>query len=388
MSKYTYLILFLFYLFASSCQYQPENEINSISVNANSITSNIRLSNLVQDVEFIKLEDTERALISQIDKIEFYDSLIFILQRFADPRVLVYNKTGQYLRDLGSVGNGPGEFTIPYDIFIDKEKNRIIILGSNKLIYFDLKSLDYIDEDQTEPGPIRATKINDFTAYVYGLDQDELVISKNRSEIITTRFEKSVRNQIRPVESFHKFNEEALFHMTLYDTIYRIDKEGNIHDHLFINFEKPLSNDGLNNLPVHIKDNASELKKEFSNLMGYIKAYGETRSHVYFMFLYKNRFHAFLYNKNTNNQIGYDCFDVYNDVTFEPNAYYLYNNINETEFSGAIFDVLDLEQRLSVIDIDDLNIESSAYYNKLSLTVEDGDNSIANPIIYRLKFDF
>jgi hypothetical protein len=56
--------------------------------------------------------------------------------RVPTSRILVYNKKGEFLRSAGRLGQGPGEFTFPSRLFIDKE-DYLYVLDMGKIIVFD-----------------------------------------------------------------------------------------------------------------------------------------------------------------------------------------------------------------------------------------------------------
>ncbi len=96
------------------------------------------------DIEYFKssvpvlLETNEKSLIKKIDKIMVDDNLLFIFDRPMN-RVVIFNKTGEYISEISCVGIGPGEYKQLTDVCLNTEDKQIILCPDypNKLMYFD-----------------------------------------------------------------------------------------------------------------------------------------------------------------------------------------------------------------------------------------------------------
>lgn len=100
-------------------------------------TMQIRLSQLVDDLEIIKLETRDTALVKS-GYMAVSDQYM-LLGSYLMPCKL-FDKNGTFLRQIGGLGQGPGEYTNIYDAQIDEVNNRIYMLPwtSNQLLVFDL----------------------------------------------------------------------------------------------------------------------------------------------------------------------------------------------------------------------------------------------------------
>lgn len=104
----------------------------------NSITSEIRLSDIVDTIEYIKLETNESCLIGSITKIVPFGDSLLICDRFTGRSAYIFGRDGRFINKIGARGNGPGEYTELHDVAIDRHGKRIFILdtaGYNLLIY-------------------------------------------------------------------------------------------------------------------------------------------------------------------------------------------------------------------------------------------------------------
>ena len=107
-------------------QIDLEKSINNIKL--------IPLSIIGKELQYIPLETNQDSLI-RIDEIAFCDSFIFI----SDSRKLLqFFRNGRFVRQIGSIGRGPGEYEVIWDICIDRSKEFIyIIAGKGNVVAFD-----------------------------------------------------------------------------------------------------------------------------------------------------------------------------------------------------------------------------------------------------------
>ena len=108
---------------------------------------NMGMSQVIGDYELIPLETTDESLIGFIDKIEFYDDKIYILDRFFGSSVFVFSKEGKFLSKLSRKGRGPGEYIFPMYSAID-QRGAILVLDINlgRLLKYNITDLSFMEE--------------------------------------------------------------------------------------------------------------------------------------------------------------------------------------------------------------------------------------------------
>lgn len=91
----------------------------------------------IDSFHIIPLETTPENLISDITKIEFTDSLIFIQ---CDNELLCFNNTGKFKYTIGNIGKGPGEFHRVNTFFIHENNKEINIIdeATQRILTYDL----------------------------------------------------------------------------------------------------------------------------------------------------------------------------------------------------------------------------------------------------------
>ena len=138
-----------------SCNRTKQSESNEISVVINQnrefleipvdIDQNysLPLSEIAEEITAIELELTDESLINPeaIQRILVSeDHIIVISGRLGLATIHVFNKDGKFIRSIGSIGQGPGEYTSINSVALD-EKNRRLFIATfmpNRIICYDL----------------------------------------------------------------------------------------------------------------------------------------------------------------------------------------------------------------------------------------------------------
>jgi hypothetical protein len=111
------------------------------------------LSDIIKKVRPILLEETDYALIGDIDEMQVFDGNIFVLDILIAKKLFVYDMNGKYIRQIGTVGQGPDEYMGIASFCIDSARKEIYLLDywKNRLLKYrieDGKLLDKIDLPQ------------------------------------------------------------------------------------------------------------------------------------------------------------------------------------------------------------------------------------------------
>jgi hypothetical protein len=124
-------------------------------------TIEISLSSLIESLEIVKFETTEKALLENAWFTEVSDKYICVKTRGAFPAKL-FDRKGKYLCDLGKIGRGPGEYNQLYGMQIDSRKDLVYLIPfarTRKILVYD------INGNHQKDIPLAITQ-NKFKAFV------------------------------------------------------------------------------------------------------------------------------------------------------------------------------------------------------------------------------
>lgn len=130
-----------------------DSSATSIDVNGNQvIVCNISeitdstyfpLSKIIDKCEFIQLETNDSSLFERVYHVGISDNYIAIHSYGRHP-IKLFNRQGKFIRNIGTIGRGPGEFTSLYGIQIDEPNNRIYLTpfaGAEYIISYDMDGI-------------------------------------------------------------------------------------------------------------------------------------------------------------------------------------------------------------------------------------------------------
>lgn len=139
-------ILLLILISCKSSKEKSGDKIPVIDIESNiSSFETVNLSEIAESIEYIPLETTSQALISQIifpTHLIIGEDLYIVRDNFSCKS---YNKNGQFVCSYGSRGHGPEQFTSINRVSVD-EKNRKLYLSNARNILEFSYSGDYIRE--------------------------------------------------------------------------------------------------------------------------------------------------------------------------------------------------------------------------------------------------
>mgnify|MGYP002349173891 CR=1 FL=1 len=184
---------------------------------------------------FIPLETKEECLLSlSFDDIQFYDDKIFIVNSQNNmARVFVFSKEGDFITQIGKIGQGPGEYSQPYKLHINENKKIITIADRhlNKLIDYNLDSYKYISN---KPIPFNYTQciwLSDEQILWYsdgGLDTGKREwyyawITDKEMDITTTFGKTKPFNYLVGNTTVYKYRDQAYIGIPFSPYIYQMD---------------------------------------------------------------------------------------------------------------------------------------------------------------------
>jgi len=94
---------------------------------------NIQLSDIVSDIKYIPLETTEKCLIGESPKV--IPAGDFFLVSSENSPLYLFDRNGRYVRTIGSIGKGPGEYSRNFVCFFDDTNQEVLICSSQVFAY-------------------------------------------------------------------------------------------------------------------------------------------------------------------------------------------------------------------------------------------------------------
>lgn len=123
-------------------QYVQTGDDKILSCDETLLADTIRfpLSYFAEDIEIIKLDNRDEALVGQTG-ITVSDHYLLMHSGYPPTAFKLFDRKGNYIADVGAVGQGPGEYKFVYDAQIDEQNQRIYLMPwqSDNLLVYDMK---------------------------------------------------------------------------------------------------------------------------------------------------------------------------------------------------------------------------------------------------------
>ena len=102
------------------------NEVVDCNISDVTDTIDLPLSDIINECEVIPLETNEKSLFESVYHVGISDNYIAVHSRGRLP-IKLFSRDGKFIRDIGKIGRGPGEFNSLYGIQLDEAANRIYL---------------------------------------------------------------------------------------------------------------------------------------------------------------------------------------------------------------------------------------------------------------------
>ena len=255
----------------------------------------LRMSDLIESVEYIPLETTDKCLIGDGVRYDFNDEYI-IAGDLHGEAVYLFNRKGKFIRAIGGKGPGPQEFTYIGKLWINNEDQNIMV-SCGKILHFNYKG-DYlyatsfpVDDRECDRyfhgNFLRVAEsylLRDSSYYVFNLfdTKGRFVKEAIRSVPIPLIADKQWRIALRviPIERSYEYDNAIHVRETMNDTIYRIDGLNNF-------IPKYVFNLGKYRLTPEIQGNLPRFRELASNCV--VPQYiAETTNHILIRYKYQD----------------------------------------------------------------------------------------------------
>lgn len=211
----------------------PNKYVIDIPIDELDTETTITYSSIFSGYKLVPLETSEKCLIGQVADIVVFNDTIYILDSFSAKALYVFDINGNFIKKIGAVGRGPGQYLHPTMFAIDTQNNQVKVLdsGQKKILTFSLngnfihefKLRDIIAQIVIQDNYIYADQVvsksrkSDFLLYAMN-NTGEIVAKWFPSELYDKGFEQSFGYS----KSLFKTQDDIKYTKPLFDTIYSV----------------------------------------------------------------------------------------------------------------------------------------------------------------------
>jgi hypothetical protein len=223
--------------------------------------SALRLSAFAESIEIIPLETTDESVFANIEKIIERDGRYYLFVDIMNPRLMVFDKDGRFLRKIDRRGGGPGEY-VGLETFTLAKDGSIKLSCYGKIITCD--SLGNYRHEKTTPasGYIACDIIpfvdNTFLALnrASRSGDNRLLCVLNENDEFGNNFfpvsreASAISDTYITNNAFYNYGDDWYFTYSFCDTIYTIDADRNVSHAYYADYgDKMFDMDVLDDIP-------------------------------------------------------------------------------------------------------------------------------------------
>lgn len=283
----------------------------------------IDMSEIIDSVKLTRLETSEDCLIGHIDKIVFNGSYYYILDKNIRKILLIFDNNGNFIKKVGDIGKGPGEYLAPTDFIVNNSEIILIDGIGHKMIYYNILgeyqksvNLKYIVKEifLTKDDNTFILRMGD-NRHIKEIDGYELVMIDRDGKILSKAINEGKNIPYSEGINGYYLNNKTTYHRPLSNVIHEIfDK--NIRAKYLLDFK----GEGLPSDFVEICDGSfSVFEEKFINEYLYLLGtYVETDKYLILRISNKNNpISLFIYNLYNNKSISGTPIMLCGDESFD-----------------------------------------------------------------------
>lgn len=213
------------------------------------LNSDVRLektNSIYEIIEIIPLETNNEVLLAECSKVQSIRDYYYVLdKKFSSLKI--FDTKGGYIKTVGKLGRGPGEFQGVNDFNLDLKNNRIVVysLADMRLFYFDLE------------GEFLESVLLDFYAYSFEIitgNKLAFYINYNRSEksenynLVITDFNGKIKKKMMPFPQeaqmaisfsgmLKSFQNEFVYNHAFSDTLLILNSDFKVQKSLIVDMK-------------------------------------------------------------------------------------------------------------------------------------------------------
>lgn len=231
--KFAYIFCLTSILLIVSCEKSSENKIIKIDFNKLDKNADLFSKNVFDSVSYVFLDSDSSFLVGNNANLAIVDSNYYI-QDPVGQLVYCFNSKGDFIRAIGKIGRGPGEYNMPTDFLVDPKTKQVEVLAYySRKIYKYSSNGDFLGSKDGVNAYSFIKKANDNYWFCKGIAADPEIGNEQIYEIDSkgeiVRKYLPVLHTLHagiPVKSFSPAPNSSILYYTQFDNkIYKITSD-------------------------------------------------------------------------------------------------------------------------------------------------------------------
>jgi len=210
----------------------------------------LTLDQIGKTMKFIPLETTQEAQVGLISCISQTKDRIYVVSANPD-NVFVFSKEGKFIKKISNPGRGPGEFFSVRQLYIEEDKNLLLLFDLFKIMLFDLDG-NHIKDISHIPCYNNGILLQNNNVLlskqaVQGIEKLRLAEISQEGDTLATNKNNFLFNSENPVvfpvyKSFVMYGKDVIYQQQFQDTIYTYNPQTHELDYRYsFDFDRKVS---------------------------------------------------------------------------------------------------------------------------------------------------
>ncbi|MDO9581383.1 MAG: 6-bladed beta-propeller [Bacteroidales bacterium] len=246
MKKIPVLCLSLAFIMASCSQHESADKKSVEIIKLKEAFENrksITINDISINFEYVRLETKDECLTDTRLAVYSDDQYLIAIDQ---KKILLFDRyDGKFIREIGHMGNGPGEYSRTYNVMPYNEKNNIIYAGRNRKRYGysldgQLRDTLSLPELVSEIGNIDDNIFAAFLPDYQGGEKNKIIIFNHKGSLLKT-FPNYLSAPItssffawNPNSWFYIINKQLYFYQLFNDTLFHVKENSITPRYVFI----------------------------------------------------------------------------------------------------------------------------------------------------------
>lgn len=190
----------------------------------------VSFKDLFSTIRLIPLETNDSCLLIGIDKLICFEERLYVLD-VQRPALYIFSKSGNFIQQISRKGNGPGEYNMIYDFYVDENERKIGLLSPyGYLLIYDLNGVFL--EKRGLPVKPNYYSVSDMDAKTIALwscvDKSEkgiTVLEKDSFSIMNAFWNNDRIFDMGNMKPFYRYRGELYFTTAYQNIVYKLKQD-------------------------------------------------------------------------------------------------------------------------------------------------------------------
>jgi len=187
------------------------------------------MGELFSRVEVVPLDNSDSCLLMQLTRVYPYKNQIYVVDR-RRPVCYVFDKAGDFIRQIGRLGNGPGEYNQIEDCLVNEDRQEFLLMDTGGVWYvYDMDGNFLRKQFVPEGGACQSivqTAEGRFAHWIYTMkDREAIRLFNDSGEYVKGYWHQLFHFNFMLKRPFYDYDGKAYFSTACFPSVYELSAD-------------------------------------------------------------------------------------------------------------------------------------------------------------------